>query len=84
MIRTNLQANKPLDQTTKAYTFRMLFTLGLLAKQFDLDSNQLKQFEVNIFILSVENFLNNFNYLLRFARKTIFSIYTCFSLSNRI
>jgi hypothetical protein len=25
----------------------MLFTLGLLAKQFDLDSSELKQFEVS-------------------------------------
>jgi hypothetical protein len=42
---------KPLEsinQPTKAYAFRMLFTLGLLSKQFDLDSDDLKQFEVSI------------------------------------
>ena len=36
-----------MDQNVKAYTFRMLFTLGLLAKQFDLDSTELKQFDVS-------------------------------------
>lgn len=62
-LKRSIDPRKPMEPGTKPAILRMLFTLGLLSKHFDVESDELKEFKVctkqdlfDIFLYFVRNF----------------------------
>lgn len=62
-LKRSIDPKKPMEPGTKPAVLRMLFTLGLLSKHFDVESDELKEFKVaskqdlfEIFLYFVRNF----------------------------
>lgn len=45
-LKKTVNKSNPLDQTRKTMIFRMLFTLGLLSKHFDIESEEFAEYKV--------------------------------------
>ena len=50
-LKKTVNKSKPLEQTTKTMIFRMLFTLGLLSKHFDIESPEFTEYKVLVFFV---------------------------------
>jgi cohesin loading factor subunit SCC2 len=45
-LKRTVAPNRPLEANTKPLVFRMLFTLGLLAKNFDVEADEFKEYKL--------------------------------------
>lgn len=62
-LKKTVNKSNPLDQTRKTMIFRMLFTLGLLSKHFDIESEEFTEYKVKYrtfslsFLLELKNLI---------------------------
>ncbi len=81
-LKKTVNKAKPLEPATKTMIFRMLFTLGLLSKHFDIEGEEFNEYKVNPScrrILLTSYFLTNcFSCFQLCTKQELFSLFLFF------